>query len=376
MSIKGLELIFSRVKSNREFIELLFTKPDVALTGFDLSAEEKSKLKGFTRAQFFTLAEATPEERMLFFFADRLDLRNLLAFENLYEHEQMIADNVRVGTYYEAICRHIKPGDLVIDLGTGSGILAILAARQKAKQVFAIDHSDFIKIAEQLAIHNKVENITFVKTNSRDYLLPEKVDVILHEQLGYALFNENMLKNIFDLKKRVLKETGKILPGKFELYIEPASLNDEYRVPFIWERNVYGINFSLFKHNDIAEKYIPPSYKLRFIQPSAINKFLCAPEPILKFDMNEMSSEDDIPRILNGTKVVMNNGQLDGLCIYFKVIFDDDIHFNTSPLHTYTCWDKCMIRVESKNYNKGDEILLTVHMEDITNVNSWSVSID
>lgn len=376
MSIEGLESVFSRVTNDPGFIDLIFTSPEQTLMGFDLTADEKSKLKGFTPAQFETLAAASSEERMLFFFADRLDMRNLLAFENLYEHEQMIADNVRVGTYYKAILRYIKPGDVVIDLGTGSGILSFFAARQNAKHVFAVDYSDFIRVAEQIAMHNKIENITFVKSNSRDFAPPDKVDIIVHEQLGYALFNENMLKNVFDLKKRALKETGRILPGRFELYMEPASLNDAHRVPFIWERELHGIDFSFLKTDTFVSKYKPPSYRSRFIQPSAINKFLCKPEAILRFDMNEMQSDDELPRQLKCSKKVIHTGQLDGLCIFFNVIFDNEIQFDTSPLGTYTCWDKCMIRLEGRTFAEGDMIFLTINFEDITNVNSWSVIVE
>ena len=373
---EGVEAVFSRAMKDSAFRDLLLTFPEQALTGFNLTTDEITRLKGLCFAQFESLAIATPEERRLFFLVDRLDIRNIMAFENLYDHEQMIADSVRVDTYYEAISRYIKPDDVVIDLGTGSGILAFFAARQKARRVYAIEHSNFIEIAEKIAIHNNINNITFVKSNSRNFTPPTKVDYILHEQLGYAIFNENMLKNILDLKRRVLKDTGKILPGKFELYIEPASLNNEYRVPFIWEKEVHGIDFSFLKTNKVVDKYKSPSYKSRFIQPSAIDTYLCNPEPILRFDMNEMMLDDELPRKLKCSKQVSHTGQLDGLSIFFKVIFDDTLYFDTSPLHKYTCWDKCLMRLESKSYNEGDIIHLDIDMADITNVNSWLVMLD
>ena len=77
------------------------------------------------------------------------DLANAGEFSDLFEHEKMLADSVRVDTYAEAIRRQIRPGHVVVDLGTGSGVLAMLAARQGAK-VYAIDHSDFIGVAEKI----------------------------------------------------------------------------------------------------------------------------------------------------------------------------------------------------------------------------------
>jgi type I protein arginine methyltransferase len=53
--------------------------------------------------------------------------------------------------------------------------------------------------------------------------------------MGSLLFNETMVKKYFRAEKRLLKGTGKIFPGKFELFLEPVCLKREYRVPCIWE---------------------------------------------------------------------------------------------------------------------------------------------
>ena len=66
-------------------------------------------------------------------------------FSNLYEHEQLLGDSGRCDAYAKAILKHIKPGDTVIDVGTGTGVLAMLAARVEGTHVYALDHSDFVK---------------------------------------------------------------------------------------------------------------------------------------------------------------------------------------------------------------------------------------
>ncbi len=117
----------------------------------------------------------------------------------------MLADTVRNKSYHDAIKRYIKPGDVVVDLGTGTGILSFYAAEQKPKRIYAIDHSDIIKVARRIAEHNNISNIEFVQTNSRDFAPPENVDIILQEQMGDNLFNENMVQDVLDLKDRLLK---------------------------------------------------------------------------------------------------------------------------------------------------------------------------
>ena len=216
------------------------------------------------------------------------EMDNIKEFSNLYEHEKMLADSVRMNSYHEAIKRQIKPGDVVVDLGTGTGILSFMAAQQKPKKIFAIDHSDFIHVARQIADQNGIGNIEFVCTNSRDFRPNEKIDVILHEQMGDFLFNENMIGNILDLKKRLLKTTGRILPSQFELYLEPVCLKDDHKVPFFWENNPCGIDYGFLKNSKDLDQYKRDNYKRRSLENKSIDYFLCKPDAILKFDLNEL----------------------------------------------------------------------------------------
>ena len=85
-------------------------------------------------------------------------------------------------------------------LGTRTGLFALFAAECSPKKVYALDHSDFIEIARDLAVRNGHREIEFVKQHSRDFNPPERVDVIVHEQMGGTLFDENMIENLRDLK--------------------------------------------------------------------------------------------------------------------------------------------------------------------------------
>ena len=73
------------------------------------------------------------------------DVENGSQFSDLRHHEKMLADGLRVTAYAAGIRRHIKANDVVVDVGTGTGILAMLAAKRGAR-VYAIDHSDIIDI--------------------------------------------------------------------------------------------------------------------------------------------------------------------------------------------------------------------------------------
>ena len=98
-------------------------------------------------------------------------------------HEKMLADQMRVENYYGAISKHVREGDVVVDLGTGTGILAFFAALQNLAKVYAIEHSQTIEIAKKLAQANQLTNVEFSNGNSKDFEISGKADVIMPKLL-------------------------------------------------------------------------------------------------------------------------------------------------------------------------------------------------
>lgn len=105
------------------------------------------------------------------------DNANRGAFEGIAFQEVMLTDKTRVDAYAEGIRRTVQPGDVVIDLGTGTGILAMLAAQQDPKRIYAIEHGGIIEVARQAAAHNGIGCITFLNQNSREFNPPEPASV-------------------------------------------------------------------------------------------------------------------------------------------------------------------------------------------------------
>ncbi len=129
----------------------------------------------------------------------------------------------RIRKFRQAIERTISPNDYVIDLGTGSGILAILAARQGA-QVTAIDaNAESLKYAKAAAERNGVvENIEFVHTHFSDFEPEKKADVVLCEMLSSVMLIEQQIPASRYAVKHLLKLDGKILPQQVKLFVIPV----------------------------------------------------------------------------------------------------------------------------------------------------------
>ncbi|MTV24821.1 methyltransferase domain-containing protein [Nitriliruptoraceae bacterium ZYF776] len=305
------------------------------------------------------------------------DGANGALFTDLQMHEMMVADDVRVSTYAAGIARHVRPGDVVVDVGTGTGILAMLAARQGAT-VHAVDHSPFIEVAERLARANGIDTITFHRTNSRDLDLGAPVDVILHEQMGEGLFEENLVVNLLDLKQRLLRPGGRILPARFGVALEPVSLHPDHRVPELWRQEVAGLRFDVLRDDPALDDYRRTGYgnRLDASLRHAIDSHRCEPEPLLTLDLDELTSPDAVPTTRTVERTVTRAGRLDGFCLSFVTRFDDEIGFDTSPRARHTHWRSRLFRADGRHLEAGDQLRYTVDLHELIKPHTWQVHVE
>lgn len=290
-------------------------------------------------------------------------------FANFHEQERMLADKARMAFYHSAIARHIQPGDRVIDLGTGTGILAALSARRGASHVYAIDHSKILEHARSLARANRIENVEFISAHSTDFTLTEPVDVIVHEQMGDCLFDEAMVANVTDLRDRLLKPGGLILPSVFEFYCEPIKINDARLVPFIWELEVHGYDYaSLERHRPQDPAY----YHLVSSDLNLVEHFLGTAEPVLTIDLHTLI-ESELPTEIAFSRTVVNPGRMDGYAVFFRARVDDDLSLSSSPLDRGRAphWGFRILRADREDFVAGDRIDARLSVGRWTALDTW-----
>ncbi|MGJ8697209.1 MAG: 50S ribosomal protein L11 methyltransferase [Verrucomicrobiaceae bacterium] len=294
-------------------------------------------------------------------------------FADLHAQERMLADQQRMAFYHEAIRRKIQPGDRVIDLGTGTGILAAFASRQGASHVYAVDHSSIIEHAMCLAAENGIENVSFEDVHSTKLYLEEPVDVILHEQMGDFLFDEAMVPNVCDLRDRFLKPGGLILPSEFELFCEPMTLHDDRRVPYIWDlTDVHGFDFSSMSRSRPTEVEY---HGLVSCDLGVVKHFLGDPKPVVEVDLHTVT-ESSMPLKVTFTRKVKREGLLDGLVVYMKAKVDDDLVLSSSPLDPERAphWGYRILRLDQSYAEVGDELEVTLTVKDWADPETWKWS--
>ncbi|CAM9252228.1 unnamed protein product [Ectocarpus fasciculatus] len=169
-------------------------------------------------------------------------------YAQLTHQQNMLQDSVRVTAYQRAIAENHADfkGKVVLDVGTGSGILAFFAAQAGARRVYAVEASDVAEAAQQLVDANHMSSIIkVIKGKVEEIELPEKVDVIVSEPIGFLLVHERMLECYVRARERFLKPGGKMLPTLGEIVTAPITdetLHQEQALKAsFWEtQNYYG----------------------------------------------------------------------------------------------------------------------------------------
>lgn len=160
------------------------------------------------------------------------------------EHREYLSDANRLEAYRRAIEELVTPGCVVVDLGSGTGIMALLACRAGARQVYAIEETSIIGLAREICEANGFgERIAFIKDFSTYAQIPEQADVVVADQIGRFGFDAGILEYFSDARRRFLKPGGVLLPSRIDLIVAPVDCADLWRQVEFWNESPAGFNF-------------------------------------------------------------------------------------------------------------------------------------
>ncbi len=149
----------------------------------------------------------------------------MVAYDELFEHGGYVSDAVKIDAYRRALGNLIRPDDVVIDMGCGSGLLGLLALEAGAARLIAVDRGPILELARETYECNGFgDRVECHRMYSSELTLAEPADVLVYDQVGGFAHEVGLTRNVRDLFDRgVLKPDARIIPGSFDLFVAPVS---------------------------------------------------------------------------------------------------------------------------------------------------------
>lgn len=272
------------------------------------------------------------------------------------DYGDMIADKVRMDPYAYALKAVVKPDSVVLDIGTGAGMHALLACKFGARKVYAIEPNDAIHLARELARENGyLDRIEFFQDVSTHVSLPEKADVIVSDLRGVLPLYGGHIPAIIDARERHLAPGGILIPRRDTIWaslVEASKVYNELIGPW---NDPYGMSMKKAKQivlNDWIEENTDTFRE---------NNLLMEPRiwTVLDYASIENPDVSSLPLIQSATR----GGTAHGLLLWFDGEIAEGIHVFNGPAaekvaKVYGCGFFPLL--EPVAIDKGDRINLTV----------------
>ncbi|KAG1474185.1 hypothetical protein G6F56_000504 [Rhizopus delemar] len=255
-------------------------------------------------------------------------------------HEEMLKDEVRTLAYRNSIYnnKHLFKDKVVLDVGCGTGILSMFAAKAGAKHVYGIDMSNIIHQARVIVKDNKLDDkVTLIQGKMEEVVLPvDKVDIIISEWMGYFLLYESMLDTVLVARDKYLAPGGMIFPDKATMYIAAIEDGDYKEEKINYWDNVYGFDYSSLKSIVVKEPLVD------IVDSRNVVSTACAFKEIDIATVTKADLNFKVPFKITATR----NDYAHAFLAWFDISFTHchkPVYFSTGPHAKYTHWKQTVL---------------------------------
>ena len=235
----------------------------------------------------------------------------------------MIQDRVRTEAYARALRECITPDSVVLDMGTGVGIWALLACQFGARKVYAVDPNEVIQVAREFARANGyADRIQFIQDMTTRISLPEPADLIVTEMHGVLPMFEQNIASIIDARRRLLAPGGRMIPEKETVWAVPIESVESYdHLMLPWSRNPFGLDLQR------AIKFVVNQWR-RSKSRIAPEQFLAKPAGWATLDYRTL---EEVSFIGRAEWTADRTGTGHGVLVWFDTTLVDGVSFSTGP---------------------------------------------
>jgi len=262
-------------------------------------------------------------------------------------HRTLIADRVRMAAYRDALARVIRTGQSVVaDIGTGTGVLAMLAVRLGAKKVYAYEKAEVGAVAERLVKLNKLRNIEVIPARSTEIIDPPRVDLVVTETFGNYALEEFLVETMNDARARHLKPDGVLMPRAVEQFVCPVIAPRLLRELMVWDEVESDLDFAPARTMSLNNVYV------RSVPP---RELLDEGRAAVRWDHLDFQARNRMSRKGQAEWRVARAVTVYGLALWWRAELAPGVVLATSPLAAPTHWEQLYFPVlEPLQLGSGD----------------------
>jgi len=278
-------------------------------------------------------------------------------------HRSMLQDMERVEQFRQAIANSVRAGDVVLDVGCGTGLLSFLSLQCGAARVYAVEMGPVIEVAREVAQANGyADRIVFVHDLSTHATLPEKVDVIVSETIGNFGLDEGIVEWVADAAVRYLNPGGRLIPQSLKLFAVPIEVPKLYLSVEDWSKTVCDINYSGVGHY--------ATNQLRWISFTG-DAALSEPQIWADVPLGEAPAKVTSGEV---SFTCTRAGNLHGIGGWFEAGLSSGISVSNSPAAETSSWSRALLLLRQPvAVNIGDRVDVRLSAHANGSLWRWSV---
>ncbi|RKZ48759.1 MAG: hypothetical protein DRQ48_02910 [Gammaproteobacteria bacterium] len=277
----------------------------------------------------------------------------------------MIIDKGRMDPYVAALLDAVQPDSIVMDIGTGTGIFALLACHFGARHVYAIEPDDAIQVGRELAAANGfAEKITFIQDLSTKITLPEKANIIISDMRGMLPLYEHHLPSIIDARQRHLASGGSLIPLQDTMrvaMVEAPELYQRYAAP--WDGSAFGIDMQ------VALRWVKNSFWTDKVIKEDKERIVGEAKTWATLDYQTLEGPDTKGEVV---WQLDQDATVHGFRIWFDTVLAEGVGFTNAPDQTELIYGSVFFPfLEPVLLNKDDTVSITLNADLIGDEYIW-----
>lgn len=293
----------------------------------------------------------------------------------------MLEDMARMKAYHSAIFKNkseMIADKVILDVGTGTGVLSVWAAKAGAKHVYAVEASNAVKLARRLVQSSNLSDVvTILHSKVEEVEIPEPVDVIVSEWMGCFLLKESMFDSVAYARDKWLKPGGLMLPSRATILLGLyAPENDSDHTHFVraklekeiaeWNETVTNlqgldVDYSGFTDGvveDLSDYFLTNGIRVNYLSP---NHLASAPQKVLEFDCATVDPTALVQFSQDFEYTISKHAEIKGFLGWFTTDFPNGVVLDTGPGPIYSHWGQQLYPLkESLKVAPGDQVVGTI----------------